>query len=95
MFRNIGKQIKGIALFLCTIEILAALGIAAFTGYRFWQANAEPLYAIGLPVAIIVGGLLFAWLSNLVMYSYGQLVDNTDRIARNTDILVKRSKGNY
>lgn len=94
MFRNVGKQIKGITIFLAVIEILAAVGYAGFLVYTGIEGNGEMTQVALMAGAVVVGGILFAWLSNLFLYSYGQLVDSCERTAKNTEILVKRSRNN-
>lgn len=95
MFRNIGKQIKGIAIFLSVIEILAAIGGAAYMIYAGNELGLQNNESFLVAAGIVIAGILIAWLSNMLVYSYGQLVDSAERIARNTEILVKRSKDIY
>ncbi|MBR3929873.1 MAG: hypothetical protein IKJ65_12835 [Clostridia bacterium] len=93
MFRNVGKQIKGITIFLAVIEILAAVAFAGYIVYMGIEQEAEDMAKVALiAIGVVLGGVLIAWLSNLMLYSYGQLVDSNERIARNTEILVKRSR---
>ena len=93
MFRNVGKQIKNLTIFLAVIEILAAVGVAGYMVYMAIEENVENMAQVALvAIGIILGGVLIAWLSNLMLYSYGQLVDSNERIAKNMEILVKRSR---
>lgn len=92
MFKNVGKQIKGITIFLAVVEILASVCCAAYVAYMGYETGTDIARVILAAVGILLGGILIAWLSNLLIYSYGQLVDSAERIARNTEILVKRSR---
>lgn len=92
MFRNVGKQIKGITIFLAVIEILAAVCGAVYIAYIGYESGTDIARIVLAAIGIVLGGVLIAWLSNLLLYSYGQLVDSAERIAKNTDILVKRSR---
>ncbi len=92
MFRNVGKQIKGIVIFLAVIEILAAVCGAAYVAYVGYETGTDIARVVLAAIGIVLGGVLFAWFTNLFLYSYGQLVDSNERIARNTEILVKRSR---
>ena len=95
MFRSIGKQIKGIAIFFAVIEILASVAGAAYVIYAGNELDLQSNESFLVAAGIIIVGLLVAWLSNMLIYSYGQLVDSAERIAKNTEILVKRSKDIY
>lgn len=92
MFKNVGKQIKGITIFLAVVEILASVCAAAYVAYMGYETGTDIARVVLAAVGILLGGILIAWLSNLLIYSYGQLVDSAERIARNTEILVKRSR---
>ena len=92
MFRNVGKQIKGITIFLAVIEILASVCGAVYFAYAGIESGTDNAMVVPVAIGIVLGGVLVAWLSNLFLYSYGQLVDSTERIAKNTEILVKRSR---
>lgn len=77
MFNNVGDKIKGLAMTTFIIGTIAAvlLGIAVIV------VN-EELALVG--VLIIGLGILIAWLSNLLLYGFGELVEKTCEIARNT-----------
>lgn len=92
MFRNVGKQIKGIVIFLAVIEIVAAVCGAAYVAYIGYESGTDIARVVLAAIGIVLGGVFFAWFTNLFLYSYGQLVDSNERIARNTEILVKRSR---
>ena len=80
MFDNVGSKIKGLVQVVFWLEFLAAF----ICGIVFMK-NAGFFWGL----LIMAGGFLTAWLSNLVLYSYGQLVDNTDKIREGINKLVK------
>ena len=74
MYNNVGKQIKNLASIIAIVEAVASV----ITGIIVACIDFEYMWWIGL--IIIVGGLLVAWLSNLILYAYGELVDKTSLI---------------
>lgn len=74
MYKNVGKQIKDLASIITLIEAVASV----ITGIIVACVDFEDMWWIG--AIIIAGGLLVAWLSNLILYAYGELVDKTSLI---------------
>ena len=77
MYDNIGKKIKGLATVIFILEALAAL----ISGIAFMAIDD---YMIWLGVLIIIIGPVFAWISSWLLYGFGELIDKTADIARNT-----------
>ena len=77
MFENIGGKIKGLAkaAFIVVAIAAAIIGIALI-------ASDEDLIVTGL--LVIVLGSFIAWVSSWFLYGFGELIDNTCEIARNT-----------
>ena len=87
MFNEIGKKIKRLASALCKIQIaiyvIAAIGLLVFgVIYLTEDTFGFLLILIGLACAII--GPLLAWLSTIILYGYGELIDKTGEIEKNT-----------
>lgn len=74
MYKNVGKQIKDLASIIAIIEAVSSV----ITGIVVACIDFEYMWWIG--AIIIAGGLLVAWLSNLILYAYGELVDKTSLI---------------
>ena len=74
MYKNVGKQIKDLASIVALIEAVASV----ITGIIVACIDFEDMWWIG--AIIIAGGLLFSWLSNLILYAFGELVDKTSLI---------------
>lgn len=70
LFGNIGKKVKGMALGVFFVEAIGAI----ITGIIL-MAEDDDLIAFGL-LTIILGPAV-AWLSSLVLYAFGELVDKT------------------
>ena len=72
MFNNVGGKIKGLA------QVLTWIGIAA----SIIGALIQTKTSIILAVLTLGLGILFSWLSNLVLYGFGELVENSSIIAK-------------
>lgn len=77
MYDNIGGKLKGLATTICVIEVIAAV----ISGIALMASN-EHLAVVGLLVMII--GSLFAWISSWLLYGFGELIEKTCEIAKNT-----------
>ena len=92
LYANVGKKIKTLALVLFVLEtvlfvcggllLILAGSITAIVG------GTEGAYALisglfGGGIYIILGPVI-AWLSTLMLYGTGELIDNSAKIARNT-----------
>ena len=73
MFSNIGRKVRGLAVALCVIGILAALGTGVFL-YFTKLADLVPC------IAIAVGGIIVSWLSSWVMYCIGDTHVKIERL---------------
>lgn len=72
MFDNIGGKIKGASVTICVIGIIASL----CAGFFFLR---EDLF---LGVVIMIAGSLVSWLGSFFSYGFGQLIENSDIIAK-------------
>ena len=79
MYDNIGSKIKGLAKAIFVFETICAV----ITGIALCSSNEEELIFIGLLIVIPLGPLV-AWVSSWLLYGFGELIDNTCEIARNT-----------
>ena len=70
MFNNIGKKLMNLAKVLFWVIAIAAL-IAGILSMRYNDL---------LGILILIGGFITAWLSNLGLYAFGQIVDDTHAI---------------
>lgn len=80
MFDNAGGKIKAIA------KVIAWIGIAVCGIYGFVMlVSVEDMALIGLLVMTV--GPLAVWISSLVLYGFGELIENSSIIAnkKNTD----------
>lgn len=85
MYDNIGGKIKGLAK-----AIFIVLTIAAVIAGIALMASDEDMIPIGL--LIMLGGPLVTWVSSWLLYGFGELIDKTCDIARNTHGGEKKSE---
>lgn len=81
MFDNIGGKIKALAKIVAWIGIILSvvLGIVAMFSPVVYNGTA---YKGILPgILIIIIGALGSWISSWVMYGFGQIIENTDKLA--------------
>jgi hypothetical protein len=71
MFNKIGEKIKILAIVICIVGIVASL----FVGLLF-IADDEIL----LGITTIVVGVLASWVSVFVLYGFGHLVENSEKM---------------
>ena len=83
MFDDIGGKIKIIGQIFCWVGIACAV-IAGALCIAYGQTVS------GLLIAMV--GSLVAWISSIMIYGFGQLVQNSDIIAENTDCLVDKKE---
>ncbi len=73
MFDNIGNKIKILAEVICWIGIIGSI----ILGIVMMEFD-ESLIIAGLLVVPI--GFLVSWISSFLLYGFGQLIENTDRL---------------
>lgn len=76
MFKNIGGKIKGLA------SVIAWLGIivSVVTGVIYMATAFD---GVGIGFLILVLGSLVSWISSWLLYGFGELIENTSKIAKN------------
>lgn len=73
MFDNIGGKIKTVVKTTCIVEIISCVitGVVLLVNEQTWQG-----------FSVMFGGSILAWISSFYMYGFGQLVENSDIIAK-------------
>ncbi|MDR0325997.1 MAG: zinc ribbon domain-containing protein [Oscillospiraceae bacterium] len=74
MYNNIGAKIKVLA------QVIAWLGIISgvIAGAVIMSES------VGVGFGVMIGGALMSWISSWFMYGFGELIEQTTRIAKNT-----------
>ena len=78
MYRNVGGKIKMVAKVYAWIGIVLSVLVGVIL---LFSGSDSILVAL---IYIFLGPLL-SWLSSLLLYGFGQLIDNTDRLAKRFD----------
>ena len=78
MFNNIGGKIKALAKVICWIGIIASV----IGGIGMMIAD-EDMILYGLFTA--VGGALISWIGSFFTYGFGELIDNTSKLAAHAE----------
>ena len=76
-YDNIGGKIKGLAKAAFIVEAIAAVlsGLVMFV-------EDDDMFLIALLVAIV--GPIVAWVGSWLLYGFGQLIENSDTLVKNT-----------
>lgn len=83
MFSNIGAKIKGLAKVLFWISVIGSMiGAFAVIAFGVMKGGDDVFISIIIGVAIVVVGIIFAWLSNFMLYGYGELIDTNQKMLR-------------
>lgn len=77
MYDNIGGKIKGLAKATFIVEAIAAV----ITGIALMDSD-DDMFPVVLLVMVV--GPIVAWVSSWLLYGFGELIDKTCDIARNT-----------
>ena len=78
MFNNIGSKIKALAKVICWLGVI----ISVITGIIGIINGTEQSTVSG--IITIIFGSLASWLGSFFAYGFGQLIENTDEIRKNT-----------
>ncbi len=88
MFNNIGGKIKGLAVTICALGIIAAVifGMFFFIIPALQDGN---FGGILLGLLIIGAGSIAAWIGSFFTYGFGELIEKATIIADNSQIMDK------
>jgi uncharacterized membrane protein len=84
MFNNAGRKIKGYATFVTILgiifSVIGAIAVWSASSYAYSSASGSMVAAGFL---VLIGGIAFSWVGGLMVYGFGQLVDDTQAIRQN------------
>ena len=75
MFEDPGKKIKTVAKVLFVVQVIAAVVLAFVFGIE--RGHYSNYFHAGLFFLILIGGIIFAYISNLILYGFGAIVENS------------------
>ncbi len=81
MFDNIGSKIKKLATILAVCGIVASI----IDGVLILKLGNGTVGSIITGIALIIAGPLISWVSSFFVYGFGQLIENTEVIAENSE----------
>ena len=96
MFDESGKKIQSLAL---VIFVFLAVMSICFGGYMVFTCLTEDLGRMSAlflmsGICTIVFGILFAWVFSIVLFGFGELVDDTEEIRSITEDIYNEMHGN-
>ena len=88
MYNNIGAKIKVLAQVIAWIGIIGSMiaGVIYMRGFVMitQDSGGEALVGVLEGFGIMIGGFLLSWISSWFMYGFGELIEKTTEIAKNT-----------
>lgn len=99
MFDNIGVKIKNVAKIACWIGIVVSIIIAIVLFACASDSLSEELNVL-LGFVVLLAGPFLSWLCTLVLYGFGELVDNSSILAakakskRDKNIIIRQAREN-
>ena len=85
IYKNVGAKIKGLANFVAWIGIICSVIAGIFV-----MCLDEDMILAGF--LIIALGAFISWLSNILLYGYGQMIDNSDKLVEIGNKLLSNDK---
>ena len=89
MFENIGSKIRGLARLILLVGVMlsaiAMIGIWITGGGLSGRMNGFMVFLFGLLMGAL--GCLCAWVGAILIYGFGQLIEDTETIRHNTEDL--------
>ncbi len=82
MFDNIGGKIKKLAKIVCWIGI----GLSVLVGLMLLISVSlyNPVLGFAVAIPTMVLGAVMSWIGSFALYGYGELIELTAKIERNT-----------
>jgi cytochrome b subunit of formate dehydrogenase len=78
LFSNPGKRIKDLVFWIFIAQIIVLIITGIILMYLSSDID-DPLFIIGILLAIL--SLAISWISNIVLYGFGELVENSKHIS--------------
>ncbi len=82
MFDNIGGKIKTVAKAVCWIGIALSILLGLILLIALSTDSPALGFAVAIPVMVL--GAFLSWIGSFTLYGYGELIELTAKIERNT-----------
>lgn len=91
MFKNIGRKIKGLAkgVFIAEVILIALAALTMLISYSMVLSRTQIASAIIGTLIIAAVWIFIAWLSVLVLYGFGELIDSNTKSEKHLEFLAK------
>ena len=89
LFSNIGGRIKTVAKVTAYIEMGSAVLGGVIMFFAALSDMEELLFLLLMIPVIVMIGCFLAWLSSILLYGFGELIETNSQIRNNTAILAK------
>ena len=91
MFNSVGRKIQTMAKFICGLGI--GISVLSGLGTMIAASNARNAGAgILVGIAVIALGTLVSWASTVVLYGFGELIENVRSIAQSMEKTERQSQ---
>ena len=87
MYSNIGAKIKFLAQLFAWIGIIVSIisGFVWIVRGFYVGFKDGGVVLIGIGIGVMIGGFLASWISSWYAYGFGELIEKTTDVAKNTD----------
>lgn len=91
MFKNIGRKIKGLAkgVFIAEVILIVFAALIMLISYSMVLSRTQIASAIIGTLIIAAVWIFIAWLSVLVLYGFGELIDSNTKSEKHLEFLAK------
>lgn len=91
MFKNIGRKIKGLAkgVFIAEVILIVFAALIMSISYSMVLSRTQIASAIIGTLIIAAVWIFIAWLSVLVLYGFGELIDSNTKSEKHLEFLAK------
>ena len=91
MFKNIGRKIKGLAkgVFIAEVILIALAALIMLISYSMVLSRTHIASAIIGTLIFAAVWIFIAWLSVLVLYGFGELIDSNTKSEKHLEFLAK------
>lgn len=86
MFHNIGGKIKTLAKVICWVGIALSivLGLVLFITILVYQPVIGAILGMMVAIPTALLGAVLSWIGSFMLYGYGEMIELTAKIERNT-----------
>ena len=85
LFENAGKKIKDLAIIMFVVEVIGAI----ISGLALTETSGS------LALVLLFVGPLFAWVSALFVYGFGDLIDKAGSVDENLNAVRRNTNTSY